>query len=165
MIDFTPFHSIRDKLENNTLKINIDTLRTIVNKNTMKNYINKKGFILKKVENHSKISINAKKKLWTKEVTSLYYLSIPPRFKNIILSTPHKINQQSDYKEFNLVAYGLFQPNKPLHVETKKELVQMFDKFRVKSFDLTIDSIDPLISLGDLRSFGMVISYQHPLCK
>ena len=61
MIDFTPFRSIRDKLENNSLKINIDTLKTSVNKSTIRNYIDKKGFNLKRVKNHSKISINAKK--------------------------------------------------------------------------------------------------------
>jgi len=160
MIDFTPFHSIRDKLENNSLKINIDTLRTSVNKSTIRNYIDKKGFNLKRAENHSKISINTKKKLWTKEVTSLYYLLVPPAFKNIILSTPHKINQQSDYKAFMLTAYGLFQPHKPLHVESKKELEQIFNKFSVKSFDLAIDSPSP-INLEDLRSFGMINHFHN----
>jgi len=162
MIDFTPFRSIRDKLLNfnKNIKINIDTLRTVVYKKTIRNYIDKKGFVLKKVQSHSRISINAKKQLWTKEVTSSYYLTIP-LFKNIILTTPHKLNQQSSYKSFLLTAYGLFQPTMPLQMQSKKELAKLFDKFKVKSFDLTIDSPSPLMSLEDLRSFGMINTFHN----
>ncbi len=78
-----------------------------------------------------------------------------PSTKNIYLATPYKLNQKSDYRKCNLVAFGLSQPNKPLHVEAKQELANIFNKFEVSSYDLAIDSSFP-IDTSLLNNFGAI---------
>ena len=156
MIDFTPFRNVEYILNNSVHKISIDTLRSLVYKRTLFDYITKRGFEVKNIKSHSKISANVKKLLWTKKVTGLKQI-ITPTFKNIITSTPHYLNQATDYKKCRLVAFGLSQYNKPLHVDARKELVQMFNKFDVVSFDLSIDFSTPL-DTSVLSNFGEITS-------
>lgn len=150
MINYTPFPNVIDKLNNNELKFSIDTLRVEVRKNTMNKYCNKNNYEISPIKNHSKISINAKKELWTKEVTSKYQL-ITPDYKNVTLSTPHYLNQSSGYKKYFLVTFGLSQPKKPLSINAMKNVEALYNKFGVDSFDLSIDSTKPL----NEDSFGL----------
>lgn len=152
MIEFSPFRNVEYILSNSAFDISIDTLRSSVYKRTLFDYVSKRGFEVENIKSHSKISANAKKLLWTKQATGLKQIIIP-RFKNIITTTPHRLNQESNYKKTNLTAYGLSQHKKTLHVEAKKELVQIFNKFGVTSFDLSIDSSTPL-DTSLLQNFG-----------
>lgn len=154
MIENTPFRNVEYILNNSAYKISIDTLRSLVYKRTFFDYVYKKGFNVKSIKSHSKISANVKKLLWTKKVTGLKQI-ITPHFKNIITSTPHHINQESNYRKSNLTAFGLSQYNKPLHVEAKKEMIQLFTKFGVTSYDLAIDSSSPL-DTSLLSNFGEI---------
>lgn len=155
MIHFTPLRNIRYLFTNNSININIDTLTSIARKETINKYIIKEHFTKEEVKDHSKITIRAKKMLWTKEVTSAYQVKTP-EFKNILLSTPHHINQLTDYKCYKLSAFGLFQPHKPITQSTKQHLQKLFNKFSLYSFDLSIDSTHPLMDEATLRTFGAV---------
>lgn len=163
MIHFTPFRSVRYLFTNNSININIDTLTSIVRKETINKYIIKEQFTKEKVKRHTKISINAKKQLFDKkEVTSSYQVKLP-QFENITLSTPHHINQSTDYKCYKLSAFGLFQPHKPISQNTKKHLQKLFNKFKLHSFDLAIDSKEPLMDKDTLRNFGAITEHQNTI--
>lgn len=149
-MEFTPLRSISKK----NYKFSIDTLSKTVTKSRLKSYLNKVAFLTKKIQAHSKISCNAKKRLFTSEITSASQI-ITPHFKNLIAETPHELNQKSDYKKCNLIAFGLSQPHKPLHVKAKEELQGIFNTFGVDSFDLSIDNDIP-ISNELLGVFGMI---------
>jgi repressor of nif and glnA expression len=150
MIDYAPFRNVEHK----SVKISIDSIRSQAYKSTLKAFINKQGYKLKEIKSYSKISINAKKLLWSKEVTSLHQLHIS-HFKNIYVATPHKLNQKSEYRKCNIVAFGLSQITRPLHVETKQQLADIFNKFGVTSLDLSVDSEIP-IDTSLLEDFGTV---------
>lgn len=166
MIDFTPFRNVEYILNNSAYKISIDTLRSLVYKKTLLNYVSKKDFEIKSIKSHSPISANVKKLLWTKQVTASKQI-ITPHFKNITASTPHYLNQESNYRKFNLVAFGLSQYKKTLHEEAKEELMKMFNKFSVTSFDLSIDFSTPLDTsllknLGDITSKYSTVYVNKP---
>ena len=163
MIHFTPFRSVRYLFTNNSININIDTLRAIVRKETVNKYIIKKQFIKEVVKKNTKISGNVKKQLFDKKEVTSSYRVILPEFKNIKLSTPHRINQLTDYKCYKLSAFGLFQPHKPISQNTKQHLQKLFNKFSLDSFDLSIDSTHPLMDEATLRTFGAVNIYRNTI--
>lgn len=157
MIDFSHLRSIDRK----NYKFSIDTLTKTVRKKAINKYISNESFYIKEVKAHSKISSNVKKKLWTREVTSSYQVHTP-YFKNITLETPHALNQESNYRKYLLTAFGLSQPNKPLHEKTKRELAKLFNKFGVDSFDLAIDLNYP-INTNVLNKFGVITRYENTM--
>lgn len=161
MLEFTPFRSVVKNMPENSLKVSIDTLELEASKRTLERYLNKRGFSLLLVKAHSKISANAKKKRVTKEVTSLYQVSTP-YFKNILIDTPHQLNQNSNYSKYHLTAFGLSQYHKPLHVGAKRELEKLFNRFGVTKYDLAIDRVTP-IDKSSLRAFGMLTNMQNTL--
>jgi len=154
MIDFSPFPNVDRISPFSHLRISIDTIRISPYKNTISKYIANKDFKLETIKSNSKISANVKKLLWNKQTTSLKRI-IMPHFKNIIMATPDYLNQKSNYKKCVVTAFGLSQPNKPLHVEAKEELQHLFNKFNIISFDLSIDSSKP-IDTSHLGVFGAV---------
>lgn len=161
MLEFTPFRSVVQNMPQNSLKVSIDTLELEANKRTLESYLKKRGFSILMVKAHSKISANAKKKRVTKEVTSLYQVQMK-NFSNILLDTPHALNQKSNYKKYHLTAFGLSQYHKPLHVEAKRELEKLFNRFGVTKYDLTIDRVTP-VKKNSLRAFGVLTSMQNTL--
>ena len=156
MIEFTPYRNVENIINNSAYKISIDTLRSLVYKRTLFDYLTKRGLKVKNIKSHSKISANVKKLLWTKKTTGVKQI-ITPYFKNIIVTTPYYLNRESNYRKFSLIAFGLSQYNKPLHAEAKKELLQMFSKFDVTSYDLSIDLSHPL-DTSILSNFGEITS-------
>ena len=148
MIEFTPLRSVRKK----GIEISIDTLTTTARKDTLKKYILKEGFSLNKIKSNSRISAKVKKQLFTREVTSAFQV-FTPEFKNIILTTPPKLNDQSNYRKYQVTAFGLSQPNNPLHVKAKTNINNLFNKFKVDSFDLSFDTSVP-IDEDRLKLFG-----------
>lgn len=135
-----------------------DTLRAIVRKKTFKAYCIKQGYKIKEIKSHSKISSNAKRLLFTKEVTSLHQIIAPDGYKNIYLSTPHHLNQSSNYTKGFLVAFGLGSYKKPLTDEAKEDIITLFNRFSVDSADIARDTpLKP--NIEDLTAFGEVITY------
>ena len=137
------FTSLRELAKNrhfpNVSKIDVDSIRVIVLKKTMQKLL-KYGWRLEKVKSHTPISIHAKQKLSTKEVTSLYYLIAPSGFKNITLETPHCLNASSDYKKYKLSIFGLSQPKKPLTDETIGHIKFLLKRLEIDEIDICIDS-------------------------
>lgn len=169
MIEFTPYRNVELFQENLGLKIDVDSLRKIVNKSTLIKYLMQKDFTIKEIKSNSRVSASAKRMLWTKETTSLKQV-ITPRFKNIILTTPHHLNQASEYKKCNLIVFGLAQPKKPLHIEAQQELSLLFNKFGVDSHDLSIDTpycinTGRLSDFGDLTNKYSTVYVNHPNFK
>ncbi len=159
MIDFTSFRSVRVNLKENSLKFSIDTIRKTVRKDRLKRYIEKMNYKIKTVKSYSKISINAKKALFTKEITSLKQI-FTPHYKNILVSTPHYLNRKSNYRKCILTSFGLSQYTKPLPMKAKEEIGKLFNTFGVDSIDLAIDSHNP-IKRGDLGIFGIVEHHRN----
>lgn len=150
------FTSLRDLAKNrhfpNVSKIDVDSIRVTVLKKTVHKLL-KHGWRIEKVKSHSPISIHAKQKLFTKEVTSLYYLIVPCGFKNIILETPHFLNASSDYKKYKLTIFGLSQPKKPLTDETIRHIKFLLKRLEIEEIDICIDS-PSLINDEVFKAFG-----------
>ncbi len=137
------------------LDIQIDSIRLEVLKNTIIKTAKKLNFELYEVKKNSKISTKAKKKKHTKEITSSHYIQTPSGFKNILLETPHELNQRSDYKKYLLTIFGLSQPNKPLSQDTINEILNFIKNLEVFELDISIDSTKPL-SIEALLVFGAI---------
>ena len=140
---------------NISLKIGIDSIRATPLKSTIEKIITQTGWHKKEVQSHSKISAHAKRKLVTKEVTSSYYLITQTGFKNILLETPHTLNQSSNYKKYKLTIYGLSQPKKPLSYATIDELHSLLKRLEVIEIDICLDSTNAL-NMEALRPFGAI---------
>lgn len=134
-----------------------DSIRAIVRKKSFKNYCIKQGYKIKEVKTHSRISANAKKMLFTKEVTSLHQI-ITPKFKNIYLSTPYRLNKSSNYTKGLLVVFGLGSYKKPLHNEAIEDIIRLFSRFKIVSVDIARD-VQSEPNIKGLRAFGEVITY------
>lgn len=157
----TEVHKIAQKVGypnvgNNSLNISIDTLTANPLKTTLKKAINKLNFGVEKVKSHSKISANAKKRLFTKEVTSSCYIVTETNFKNILIETPHALNQSSNYRKCRLTAFGLSQPNKPVTQSTIDELQKLFNKLDIVSLDISFDSEIPIDIHPLKEAFGKI---------
>jgi len=157
MIGFRAFPSMSKK----NYDFSIDTLTQTVRKDRLNKYFSKVGFLLQKIEAHNKISYNAKRRAFSNEVTSASQI-ITPHFKNLTIETPHELNQQSNYRKCNLIAFGLSQPHRPLHVKAVEELQHMFNTFGVDSFDLAIDSHVP-INTSLLKHFGAITIHYNTI--
>ncbi len=155
MMKNNPLRSVSKNFIEKRLKFSIDTLRTEVRKDTFINYCKRSSCSIIEVKKNTPISINAKRKIFTKEVTSMHQIQTP-NFSNVIISTPHKLNQESDYKKCRLTAFGLSQPDKPLRDEATENIIKIFNKFGVTSFDLAIDSEAPF-NTSLLSYFGVSV--------
>lgn len=140
---------------NLSLRLGIDSIRATPLKSTIEKILSQTGWIKKEVQSHSKISAHAKRKKATKEVTSAFYIITHTGFKNIILETPHALNQSSNYTKYKLTIYGLSQPNKPLSSATIEELQCLLKRLEVIEMDISLDSTNAL-NLEALRAFGVI---------
>ena len=145
----------------NVSKIGIDSIRIIVLKKTI-DKLSLEGWCIEKVKSYSHISIHVKKKLYSKEVTSLHYLITPSGFKNIILETPHSLNVSSDYKKYHLVIFGLSQPNKPLNSAKINDISRLLKRLEIDEIDICIDS-PHVIDDKAFKTFGKHKKYYSTL--
>ena len=136
-------------------KLGIDSIRSTPLKATIKSIATQTGWKLEKVQSHSKISAHAKKKTASKEITSLWQLITKTGFGNILLETPHAINQSSEYKKYQLTIFGLSQPNKPLNNATIGELQHLLKRLEVSEIDICFDSTNPL-NMEAFKLFGTI---------
>lgn len=140
---------------NLSLRLGIDSIRATPLKSTLERILSQTGWNKKEVQSHSKISAHAKRKKATKEVTSSHYIITHTGFKNILLETPHALNQSSNYTKYNLSIFGLTQPKKPLNSATIEELQCLLKRLEVIEMDICLDSTNAL-NLEGLRAFGMI---------
>lgn len=140
---------------NISLNLGIDTIRSTPLKTTIKNFAKQEDWKLEKVQSHSKISAHAKRKITSKEITSLWQLITKTGFGNILLETPNALNQSSEYKKFQLTIFGLSQPNKPLNNSTIGELQHLLKRLEVSEIDICIDSANPL-NMEAFKLFGTI---------
>lgn len=147
------------------LRLGIDSIRATPLKSTIEKILSQTGWIKKEVQSHSKISAHAKRKKATKETTSTFYIITHTGFKNILLETPHALNQSSNYTKYKLTIYGLSQPKRLLSSATIEELQRLLKRLEVQELDICIDSNNAL-NLEGLRAFGVIdpcftTSYLH----
>ncbi|ATB70386.1 hypothetical protein SJPD1_2290 [Sulfurospirillum diekertiae] len=138
-----------------SLRLGIDSIRVTPLKSTIERILSQTGWIKKEVQSHSKISAHAKRKKATKEITSAFYIITHTGFKNILLETPHALNQSSNYTKYKLTIFGLSQPNKPLSNATLEELHSLLKRLEVIELDICIDSTNALNLEALLRAFGI----------
>ncbi|MBN2963169.1 hypothetical protein JWV37_00110 [Sulfurospirillum sp. T05] len=137
----------------NSLRLGIDSIRVTPLKSTIEKILTQTGWNKKEVQSHSKISAHAKRKKATKEITSAFYIITHTGFKNILLETPHALNQSSNYKKYNLTIFGLTQPKNSLSSATIEELQRLLKRLEVIEIDICLDSTNAL-NLEGLRAFG-----------
>lgn len=150
------FRLLEDLAQNshfpNVSNIGIDSIRIIVLKRTI-DKLSFEGWHIEKVRSHTRISKHVKKKLLSKEMTSLHYLIAPSGFKNIMLETPHSLNASSDYKKYHLVIFGLSQPNKPLNNAQINDITRLLKRLEIDEIDICIDS-PHMINDRAFKTFG-----------
>lgn len=152
------FTTMLKTLQNPTLrnvsKINIDSTRLVLLKKTLKDYLARMPkWKFAEIKKNSRISAHAKNKAMTKEFTSIYHMITTRKFQNILITTPHALNQSSNYKKYMLELFGLHQPNKPLDSEVIEELKLLIHRLEIIEIDICFDSELPL-NINALKCFG-----------
>lgn len=89
----------------------------------------------------------------TKEFTSTCNMITTRKFHNILITTPHALNQSSNYKKYMLELFGLHQPNRLLDSEIIGELKLLIHRLEIIEIDICFDSDLPL-NLNALKYFG-----------
>lgn len=155
----TMLENIQNTVLRNVSKINIDSLRIVLLKKTLKSFLERMPkWKLEEVQKNTRISAHAKHKAMTKECTSVYGMITARKFQNILITTPHALNQSSNYKKYMLEAFGLHQPSKLLDSEVIDELKQLINRLEISEIDICIDSELPL-DMNALKMFGRQTFY------
>lgn len=156
-----PFRSVES--------IKADTVRTIVRKSGVYSWMERNGWEMHEVKKHSKVSANVKRARFSKKsVTSSVQCISPHGLKRVTVSTPHHLNEASDYKKAMLTAFGLHQYDKPLTLEQIQDVQKLFGRFELHSMDIAFDLTHP-VSDEELGMFGELTQWynttyvNHPL--